>query len=90
MSLWVSLANGGAEQKYPGFAEKVHEGLVDIFGEKGRYVVLWAHYLYPNLIPFHTTSYAGTLLPITPRMEVALEVRSSLVRYVRECCPQQC
>ena len=26
------------QQKYPGFADRVHEGLVDIFGEKGRYV----------------------------------------------------
>lgn len=25
-------------QKYPGFPERVHEGLQDIFGEKGRYV----------------------------------------------------
>lgn len=25
-------------QKYPGFADRVHEGLQDIFGEKGRYV----------------------------------------------------
>lgn len=23
-------------QKYPGFADRIHEGLVDIFGEKGR------------------------------------------------------
>jgi hexokinase len=27
-----------SEQKYPGFADRVHEGLQDIFGEKGRYV----------------------------------------------------
>lgn len=26
------------EQKYPGFADRVHEGLIDIFGEKGRCV----------------------------------------------------
>jgi hexokinase len=24
------------EQKYPGFADRVHEGLQDIFGDKGR------------------------------------------------------
>lgn len=29
-------------QKYPGFADRIHEGLVDIFGEKGRY----ASYFY--------------------------------------------
>ena len=23
-------------QKYPGFADRVHEGLIDIFGDKGR------------------------------------------------------
>jgi len=23
-------------QKYPGFADRVHEGLQDIFGDKGR------------------------------------------------------
>ena len=27
-------------QKYPAFAERVHEGLVDIFGEKGKSVAL--------------------------------------------------
>ena len=25
-------------QKYPGFADRIHEGLIDIFGEKGRFV----------------------------------------------------
>ena len=24
------------QQKYPGFADRVHEGLHDIFGDKGR------------------------------------------------------
>lgn len=28
-------------QKYPGFADRIHEGLVDIFGEKGRNVVTY-------------------------------------------------
>jgi hexokinase len=26
-------------QKYPGFADRVHEGLYDIFGDKGRNIV---------------------------------------------------
>lgn len=26
-------------KKYPGFADRIHEGLQDIFGEKGRYVL---------------------------------------------------
>jgi hypothetical protein len=26
-------------QKYPGFADRIHEGLVDIFGERGRSVL---------------------------------------------------
>ncbi|KAJ3716541.1 hexokinase [Lentinula raphanica] len=29
-------ADGSLYNKYPGFADRVHEGLVDIFGEKGR------------------------------------------------------
>lgn len=28
-------------QKYPGFADRIHEGLVDIFGEKGRNIVTY-------------------------------------------------
>ena len=30
-------------QKYPGFADRIHEGLVDIFGEKGRFVCSLLH-----------------------------------------------
>lgn len=26
-------------QKYPGFADRIHEGLIDIFGEKGKNIV---------------------------------------------------
>lgn len=29
-------ADGSLYNKYPGFADRIHEGLVDIFGEKGR------------------------------------------------------
>jgi len=32
-------ADGSLYNKYPGFAERIHEGLVDIFGEKGRKIV---------------------------------------------------
>jgi len=32
-------ADGSLYNKYPGFAERIHEGLVDIFGEKGRNIV---------------------------------------------------
>ncbi|KAG9308315.1 hexokinase [Chiua virens] len=32
-------ADGSLYNKYPGFPERVHEGLVDIFGEKGRGIV---------------------------------------------------
>ncbi|KIJ91228.1 hypothetical protein K443DRAFT_686223 [Laccaria amethystina LaAM-08-1] len=32
-------ADGSLYNKYPGFADRVHEGLVDIFGEKGRKIV---------------------------------------------------
>jgi len=35
-NLCNSLMNHVCFQKYPGFADRVHEGLVDIFGEKGR------------------------------------------------------
>ena len=31
-------------KKYPKFADRIHEGLVDIFGEKGRLVI----FLYFN------------------------------------------
>ncbi|KAG6811771.1 hypothetical protein H0H92_005901 [Tricholoma furcatifolium] len=29
-------ADGSLYNKYPGFADRIHEGLIDIFGEKGR------------------------------------------------------
>ncbi|TFK73149.1 hexokinase [Pluteus cervinus] len=32
-------ADGSLYNKYPGFADRIHEGLVDIFGEKGRRIV---------------------------------------------------
>ncbi|KAF8558656.1 hexokinase [Imleria badia] len=32
-------ADGSLYNKYPGFADRVHEGLQDIFGEKGRNIV---------------------------------------------------
>jgi len=32
-------ADGSLYNKYPKFAERIHEGLVDIFGEKGRNIV---------------------------------------------------
>ncbi|KIK55488.1 hypothetical protein GYMLUDRAFT_47692 [Collybiopsis luxurians FD-317 M1] len=32
-------ADGSLYNKYPGFAERVHEGLIDIFGDKGRNIV---------------------------------------------------
>jgi hexokinase len=35
-SACFSLGAYGPLQKYPGFADRVHEGLVDVFGEKGR------------------------------------------------------
>lgn len=35
-------------QKYPGFADRIHEGLVDIFGEKGR-----------NIITYHAEDGSG-------------------------------
>ena len=28
-------------QKYPGFADRVHEGLQDIFGDKGKNVITY-------------------------------------------------
>ncbi|KAE9402725.1 hexokinase [Gymnopus androsaceus JB14] len=32
-------ADGSLYNKYPGFADRVHEGLIDVFGEKGRNIV---------------------------------------------------
>ncbi|KAF8064993.1 hexokinase [Lyophyllum atratum] len=32
-------ADGSLYNKYPGFADRIHEGLVDIFGERGRHIV---------------------------------------------------
>jgi len=32
-------ADGSLYNKYPGFADRIHEGLVDIFGEKGRNII---------------------------------------------------
>lgn len=34
-------ADGSLYNKYPGFADRIHEGLVDIFGEKGRNVLTY-------------------------------------------------
>ncbi|PPQ92010.1 hypothetical protein CVT25_004867 [Psilocybe cyanescens] len=32
-------ADGSLYNKYPGFADRIHEGLVDIFGERGRKII---------------------------------------------------
>lgn len=32
-------ADGSLYNKYPGFADRIHEGLVDVFGDKGRRIV---------------------------------------------------
>ncbi|KAF8177674.1 hexokinase [Pholiota molesta] len=32
-------ADGSLYNKYPGFADRIHEGLVDIFGERGRNII---------------------------------------------------
>lgn len=32
-------ADGSLYNKYPGFADRVHEGLVDVFGERGRNII---------------------------------------------------
>lgn len=34
-------ADGSLYNKYPGFAERIHEGLQDIFGEKGKNIVTY-------------------------------------------------
>ncbi|KDR76967.1 hypothetical protein GALMADRAFT_246129 [Galerina marginata CBS 339.88] len=34
-------ADGSLYNKYPGFADRIHEGLVDIFGEKGRNITTY-------------------------------------------------
>ncbi|KZT08218.1 hexokinase [Laetiporus sulphureus 93-53] len=41
-------ADGSLYNKYPGFAERIHEGLVDVFGEKGR-----------NIITYHAEDGSG-------------------------------
>ncbi|EMD36905.1 hypothetical protein CERSUDRAFT_114817 [Gelatoporia subvermispora B] len=41
-------ADGSLYNKYPGFAERIHEGLHDIFGEKGR-----------NIITYHAEDGSG-------------------------------
>ncbi|KAA1475225.1 hexokinase [Dentipellis sp. KUC8613] len=41
-------ADGSLYNKYPGFAERVHEGLQDIFGDKGR-----------NIITYHAEDGSG-------------------------------
>ncbi|KAF9045384.1 hexokinase [Panaeolus papilionaceus] len=32
-------ADGSLYNKYPGFADRIHEGLIDIFGERGRNII---------------------------------------------------
>ncbi|PCH36956.1 hexokinase [Wolfiporia cocos MD-104 SS10] len=41
-------ADGSLYNKYPGFAERIHEGLQDVFGEKGR-----------NIITYHAEDGSG-------------------------------
>ncbi|KAF4613040.1 hypothetical protein D9613_010927 [Agrocybe pediades] len=41
-------ADGSLYNKYPGFADRIHEGLVDIFGERGR-----------NIITYHAEDGSG-------------------------------
>ncbi|CCM01377.1 uncharacterized protein FIBRA_03427 [Fibroporia radiculosa] len=41
-------ADGSLYNKYPGFADRIHEGLQDVFGEKGR-----------NIITYHAEDGSG-------------------------------
>ena len=52
--LWRSLLSDSSAimQKYPGFADRIHEGLVDIFGEKGRFVLVSSFHSSNYLISF--------------------------------------
>ncbi|KZT26031.1 hexokinase [Neolentinus lepideus HHB14362 ss-1] len=34
-------ADGSLYNKYPGFADRIHEGLIDVFGDKGRNIVTY-------------------------------------------------
>lgn len=52
-------------QKYPGFADRVHEGLVDVFGDKGRYenssrcVHRLSDSLLSNIVTHHAEDGSG-------------------------------
>lgn len=56
-------------KKYPGFADRVHEGLQDIFGDKGRCVLScflflnpqynYNIYLYRNIVTHHAEDGSG-------------------------------
>jgi hexokinase len=35
----VTAAHERLAQKYPGFADRVHEGLYDVFGDKGKSII---------------------------------------------------
>ena len=66
--LWRSLSCGlsAIMQKYPGFADRIHEGLVDIFGEKGRSVSISYYHsstclinLKRNIVTHHAEDGSG-------------------------------
>jgi hypothetical protein len=80
--LWrfLSCDSSTIIQKYPGFADRIHEGLVDIFGEKGRFVLVSSYHSSACLIIIILDNLKGISLLITLRMAVALEVLSLRVR----------
>ena len=56
-----------ARQKYPGFADRIHEGLRDVLGEKGRcvglappsYLAIDDHLTHSNIITHHAEDGSG-------------------------------
>lgn len=63
-------ADGSLYNKYPAFAERVHDGLVDIFGEKGR-----------NIVTFHAEDGSGVGSAIIAAMTKARKDAGLYVNY---------
>lgn len=82
MSIWYApgratlTISSSPRQKYPGFADRIHQALVDIFGDAGKQV---SRSLRAELQLTTTSLLTGTLGHTTQKTEAELEAPSLLV-----------
>jgi hexokinase len=85
-------------EKYPGFADRIHEGLVDIFGEKGRCAFLCFYFplsfpkledgMTRNIVTHHAEDGSGVGSAIIAGMFVFLSFASRKLILVQTAMTQ--